>query len=295
MATRPHPRGTMRILSGAAIALGWYLASILAYGGALWLIDHCRPPHSRHAVMILDHATFAALAMWLVGLASMFLVQQFIDGQFLRYVTILPFAFSWYLCLVTTIEWFNEPSAVARNPEFDAAHPPAEKSDWWYYPLRFALVGLPAPAWLLTFRSMHRRESVGYRRDLVESIYEKLSIRRLGGRRARIQGDARLGGVFAAIADPPPRREPPRNDGPGRGSTQVFDSPGSRSDLGILGLKVGATAEEVRQAYRSLVLAWHPDRFPIDPHLRAVAQEKMSEINAAHDRLELHLANRTCG
>jgi len=51
----------------------------------------------------------------------------------------------------------------------------------------------------------------------------------------------------------------------------------------ILGLQPGATEPEVREAYRTLVKVWHPDRFSGDPRLQEKAQEKLKEINAAYN------------
>jgi len=50
----------------------------------------------------------------------------------------------------------------------------------------------------------------------------------------------------------------------------------------ILGLNMGATAKEVKEAYTDLVKVWHPDRFGHNPKLSAKAQEKMKEINEAY-------------
>lgn len=49
----------------------------------------------------------------------------------------------------------------------------------------------------------------------------------------------------------------------------------------VLGLKKGATEEEVRHAYRQMARRWHPDRFPAGPE-RMWAEDKMAEINQAH-------------
>jgi hypothetical protein len=52
--------------------------------------------------------------------------------------------------------------------------------------------------------------------------------------------------------------------------------------LAILGLSRGATADEIKQAFRDLAQVWHPDRFGHDARLRAKAEEKFKEINAAY-------------
>ena len=49
----------------------------------------------------------------------------------------------------------------------------------------------------------------------------------------------------------------------------------------VLGLKKGASEEEVRTAYRQMARRWHPDRFPAGPE-RMWAEKKMAEINEAH-------------
>jgi hypothetical protein len=57
-------------------------------------------------------------------------------------------------------------------------------------------------------------------------------------------------------------------------------------DLETLGLKPGASPEEIKQAYRDLSKVWHPDRFSNDPRLKEKAQEKLKEINEAHKKLK---------
>lgn len=58
--------------------------------------------------------------------------------------------------------------------------------------------------------------------------------------------------------------------------------------LKTLGLKPGATASEVKQAYRELATVWHPDRYAHAPQSRAAAQVKMAAINEAYQYLKTH-------
>lgn len=54
----------------------------------------------------------------------------------------------------------------------------------------------------------------------------------------------------------------------------------------VLGLELGASWEEVNQAYKDLAFIWHPDRIPNDnPRLQEKAEEKLKEINHARDQL----------
>jgi hypothetical protein len=55
--------------------------------------------------------------------------------------------------------------------------------------------------------------------------------------------------------------------------------------LRVLGLEPGATEQAVKDAYRDLVKVWHPDRFGSDARLRAKAQDKLKEVNAAFEDL----------
>ena len=56
--------------------------------------------------------------------------------------------------------------------------------------------------------------------------------------------------------------------------------------LQTLGLKPSATAQQIKRAYHDLVKVWHPDRFAHDPALAQTAQEKLKEINEAHEALQ---------
>jgi len=53
----------------------------------------------------------------------------------------------------------------------------------------------------------------------------------------------------------------------------------------LLGVAPGASALELKEAYRDLAKVWHPDRFSHDPRLQQKAQEKLKEINEAYGRL----------
>lgn len=57
------------------------------------------------------------------------------------------------------------------------------------------------------------------------------------------------------------------------------------ASLQSLGLANHATTEDVESAYVTLVKVWHPDRFVHDPQLQIEAEEKLKEINAAHEFL----------
>ena len=51
-----------------------------------------------------------------------------------------------------------------------------------------------------------------------------------------------------------------------------------------LGLKPGASQEEIKKAYRNLIKQYHPDQYGDNP-LKDLAEEKMREINTAYDML----------
>jgi DnaJ domain len=52
-----------------------------------------------------------------------------------------------------------------------------------------------------------------------------------------------------------------------------------------LGVRPGASRQELKIAYRDLTKVWHPDRFAHDPRLQQKAEEKLREINEAYDQL----------
>ncbi len=69
----------------------------------------------------------------------------------------------------------------------------------------------------------------------------------------------------------------------GRGAEKEKDPEKINKCIEILGLKLGASQEEVTEAYRDLANVWHPDRFVNNPRLQKRAEEKLKEINAAYE------------
>lgn len=54
----------------------------------------------------------------------------------------------------------------------------------------------------------------------------------------------------------------------------------------ILEIEPGATQPEIKQAYRDLILVWHPDRFCDNPRLQQKAESKIKQINSAYEFLK---------
>jgi curved DNA-binding protein CbpA len=52
----------------------------------------------------------------------------------------------------------------------------------------------------------------------------------------------------------------------------------------VLGVKPGASQDEIKSAYRKLIKQYHPDQFGDNP-LKNLAEEKMIEINEAYEAL----------
>ena len=55
--------------------------------------------------------------------------------------------------------------------------------------------------------------------------------------------------------------------------------------LQTLELYPNATESQIEESYRTLVKVWHPDRFQSDEKTRQAAEEKLKEINEAHEFL----------
>jgi len=52
----------------------------------------------------------------------------------------------------------------------------------------------------------------------------------------------------------------------------------------VLGIKEGASEEEIKRAYREMVKKYHPDQYQNNP-LSKLAEEKLREVNEAYDYL----------
>ncbi len=57
-----------------------------------------------------------------------------------------------------------------------------------------------------------------------------------------------------------------------------------RNPYEVLGVKQGASDEEIKKAYYKLVKKYHPDKYQANP-LYDLAEEKLAEINEAYDYL----------
>lgn len=80
-------------------------------------------------------------------------------------------------------------------------------------------------------------------------------------------------------------------------ASKISESQGQQSNLNdkstyyqILGLKSSASKEEIKQAYKDLLNVWNPDRFSNEPSLQQKAQQKITEIDEAYEKLILHLS-----
>ena len=63
-------------------------------------------------------------------------------------------------------------------------------------------------------------------------------------------------------------------------------APRRYKDHQVFGLGPEATREEIDQAYRKLISQYHPDKYAdAAPELRAQAEARAAELNAAYDRL----------
>jgi hypothetical protein len=61
----------------------------------------------------------------------------------------------------------------------------------------------------------------------------------------------------------------------------------------ILELEVGASLEQVKQAWRELVKVWHPDRFPNDAKMQRKAEDRLNKVNGAYELLSQFLTSES--
>lgn len=67
------------------------------------------------------------------------------------------------------------------------------------------------------------------------------------------------------------------------------------ADLALLGLKRGASWDDVQRAYRDACHKYHPDRLAgknVEPHLVELAVQRFKEVTAAYQRLRDRMAQR---
>lgn len=78
-----------------------------------------------------------------------------------------------------------------------------------------------------------------------------------------------------------PARLKARENGPGERAR-----PRAKDPYEVLGVARGATAEEIKHAYRELANKYHPDKVShLGGEFREIAHEKFKEIQAAYDAL----------
>ncbi|WZP00436.1 DnaJ domain-containing protein [Isosphaeraceae bacterium EP7] len=284
MAIRISSRQT-RFLSGAAVVVAWYLASCLAFFGAEWLMFLWARPSSPHAAPRFDVGTASALGLWLSGLVALLFTHRRIDRQVTQLLTGLTFAVSWYACSAMTIDWFSDPSHDGEIPGFLSGVTSSQATQWWFYALKLGLIGSPGAVWLLTFVPPHRRVTFEWprRRTRAEKVRNYVDF----------LSDIHLAGTINARPGSrsylPPGGDADREEDDRERLKREAEEARFREDLKVLGLKRMATREEIRSAYIALVQVWHPDRLAHNPGRDGAEQTRMSEINAAHDRIEKHL------
>lgn len=66
----------------------------------------------------------------------------------------------------------------------------------------------------------------------------------------------------------------------------------SDKDYQIFELQLGASLDDVKEAYRDLVQVWHPDKYVGKPRLLQRAHRNMVEINLAYERISKALAGK---
>ena len=65
----------------------------------------------------------------------------------------------------------------------------------------------------------------------------------------------------------------------------LSNSSNRNKSLAVLELSADATEEEIKNAWRIHIKAWHPDKFATDKDMQKYAEEKTKDINAAYRSL----------
>lgn len=60
----------------------------------------------------------------------------------------------------------------------------------------------------------------------------------------------------------------------------------NEDNLRVLGLDLNANSDDIKDAWRTMLKVWHPDRFHGDETMRRKAEQRTKEINAAYQALE---------
>ena len=77
-----------------------------------------------------------------------------------------------------------------------------------------------------------------------------------------------------------------------RAQRQVQRAKSAHQHYDVLGLRPGASIEQVKSAWRQRMRENHPDRFAHDPRAEAAAHERALEINEAYRELTALLTGR---
>lgn len=91
--------------------------------------------------------------------------------------------------------------------------------------------------------------------------------------------------------EPPPKKEPHPEAPPKQKIHQQPPPPKPRESplakhFNTLELKPGASMQDVKNAYYSLIKVWHPDRFYNHPRFYEKALEKTKQLNVAYHEIE---------
>jgi Holliday junction DNA helicase RuvB len=129
--------------------------------------------------------------------------------------------------------------------------------------------------------------TIAYKTELLALLYvsnEQLASLFAAGFRNHVQGNNAATSDSRAAGDGSHGERQARSGQPGQRSQ---GSQNNTSAWEVLGVRRGATSEEVSEAYRRMAQMYHPDRVTtMGPEVRELAERKMKEINLAYDALK---------